>query len=110
MSMMIKHERAVLAEPERMPGLRSSFLCKLKFIQPWKATWEDSIDLSSKMSSIETDLSKVQMLTNFSPDNSIDYLLIHVIIQLFMLLFNRNYFFYIKILIKLEIKRNELNW
>ncbi len=27
MSMMIKHERSVLAEPERMPGLRSSFLC-----------------------------------------------------------------------------------
>lgn len=27
MSMMIRHERAVLAEPERMPGLRSSFLC-----------------------------------------------------------------------------------
>ena len=27
MSMMIRHERSVLAEPERMPGLRSSFLC-----------------------------------------------------------------------------------
>ena len=27
MSMMMKHERRVLAEPERMPGLRSSFLC-----------------------------------------------------------------------------------
>ena len=25
---MVKHERSVLAEPERMPGLRSSFLCK----------------------------------------------------------------------------------
>jgi len=28
MAMMIRHERQVLAEPERMPGLRSSFLCK----------------------------------------------------------------------------------
>jgi hypothetical protein len=27
MAMMLKHERSVLAEPERMPGLRSSFLC-----------------------------------------------------------------------------------
>lgn len=26
MSMMIRHERASLAEPERMPGLRSSFM------------------------------------------------------------------------------------
>jgi hypothetical protein len=26
MSMMLKHERQVLSEPERMPGLRSSFL------------------------------------------------------------------------------------
>ncbi len=28
---MLKHERSVLAEPERMPGLRSSFLCKYLF-------------------------------------------------------------------------------
>lgn len=27
MSMMMRHERQVLAQPERMPGLRSSFLC-----------------------------------------------------------------------------------
>lgn len=32
MAMMLKHERQVLAEPERMPGLRSSFLCNLSFI------------------------------------------------------------------------------
>jgi hypothetical protein len=79
MSMMIKHERAVLAEPERMPGLRSSFLCTLYIIQPWKATSADSTDFNSKTSSIETVLSKAQMLMNFSPDNSTDYLLIHVI-------------------------------
>lgn len=30
--MMVKHERSVLAEPERMPGLRSSFLCKILII------------------------------------------------------------------------------
>lgn len=34
MSMMLKHERSVLAEPERMPGLRSSFLCKYLFNLP----------------------------------------------------------------------------
>jgi hypothetical protein len=38
MSMMIRHERQVLAQPERMPGLRSSFLCTPFPIQPWRAT------------------------------------------------------------------------
>lgn len=90
MSMMIKHERAVLAEPERMPGLRSSFLCKFYITQLWKATLEDSTDFNSKMSSIEMALSKAQMHTNFSPDNSIDYPLIHVITQARLLSYIKN--------------------
>lgn len=38
MSMMLRHERQVLAQPERMPGLRSSFLCKCRPTQPSRAT------------------------------------------------------------------------
>jgi hypothetical protein len=38
MAMMIRHERQILAQPERMPGLRSSFLCIFLMMQPWKAT------------------------------------------------------------------------
>ncbi len=38
MAMMVRHERQVLAQPERMPGLRSSFLCKAWVMQRWRAT------------------------------------------------------------------------
>ena len=41
MPMMLRHERQVLSEPERMPGLRSSFLCKVHIIQLCNVVWED---------------------------------------------------------------------
>ena len=39
--MMLRHERQVLSEPERMPGLRSSFLCKYSITKHWNVIWED---------------------------------------------------------------------
>ena len=72
MAMMLKHERQVLAEPERMPGLRSSFLCNLSLMKLCNRTWVVLTKSSSKMYSIEAQLLKVQMLTNSICANSID--------------------------------------
>lgn len=38
--MMLRHERQLLAEPERMPGLRSSFLCTSSITKPSSAAWD----------------------------------------------------------------------
>lgn len=62
MSMMLRHERQVLAEPERMPGLRSSFLCKFMVIKLWSVIWVGSIKSSLKTASIEVLSSRVPML------------------------------------------------
>ena len=38
MPMMMRYEREILGQPERLPGLRSSLLCKYTTTQPSSAT------------------------------------------------------------------------
>ena len=72
MAMMIRHERQVLSQPERMPGLRSSFLCTCLMIQPWKATWTVWTSWNLRMCLTAMLSFRVPVLTNYTWDSSID--------------------------------------
>ena len=41
MPMMIRYERNILSQPERLPGLKSSFISTFSLIQLSNLIWED---------------------------------------------------------------------